>query len=112
MLVGGGAMGLKRIIVERDFGYFHKRAAAYLRSWQDAARDSWRGWSEQDLEALETTLDSPGSYSGGIVKMNQQQFRALDERNRRVVQAKRTVKISPLLVWVVGRGLCSAVKKD
>jgi len=72
----------------------------------------FRGWTERDIKALENALNNPGLYDGGIVKLTRPQFTALEERNRRVAESKRALKISPLLVWVKGRGLFAAVKKD
>jgi len=82
--------------------------ARWRRRW-NAVR---RGWSEDDIELLEKRLDDPAAYSGGIVKMTKRQFRALEERNRRIAQTERALKISPLLVWVEGRGLFAAVRTD
>jgi hypothetical protein len=83
--------------------------------WRERRLDALgylRGWTERDIEALENALNDPRSYDGGIVKLTRLQFTALEERNRRVAENKRTLKISPLLVWVKGRGLFPAVKKD
>jgi len=81
--------------------------ARWRRRW-NAVR---RGWSEEDIEVLERRLNDPTAYSGGIVKLTKRQFRALEERNRRIAQSERTLRISSLLVWVEGRGLFSAVRK-
>jgi hypothetical protein len=112
-------MGLKRIIIERDFGSIPRHAANHLRLWwrtvEEYCRERLgylRGWTERDIEALEKALNDPKHYDGGIVKLTRLQFRALEERNRRVTQNKRNPKISPLLVWVKGRGLFPAIKKD
>ena len=93
-------MGLLRVIVERDF-----------RSVARHARGYWPIW--RDLDGLSKRLDDPAWwFSGGIVKVTRPQFRALPERNRRVVASKDSVTISPLLVWVEGRGLIQAIRKD
>lgn len=105
-------MGLKRIIVEGDFGSIPRHAGYYLRERGLDALGYLRGWTERDIESLENALGDPRSYDGGIVKLTQLQFRALEERNRRVAQNERTLKISPLLVWVNGRGLFPAIRKD
>ena len=105
-------MGLKRIIAERNFGSIRRHAWSYLRERRLDALSYLRGWTQRDIETLEKALDNPGFYDGGIVKLTRLQFRALKERNRRAEQNKQTLKISPLLVWVKGRGLFPAVKKD
>jgi hypothetical protein len=104
-------VGLKRIIAEKDFGSI-LRHAGNVRRWQRIIEDGLRGWGERDVKNLENALADPRSYDGGIIKLTQKQFRALEERNRRVVEGKPTVKVSPLLVWVEGRGLFPAVRKD
>jgi len=105
-------MGFIRIVVERDFGRISRNSRNHLRERMLDALSYLRGWTERDIETLEETLADPRYYDGGIVKLTQFQFRALEERNRRVAQNKLLVKISPLLVWVRGRGLFPAIKKD
>ena len=106
-------MGPKTVIEKRDFRNIRRHVAGYVRERRLDALGYLRGWrTEQDFEGLENALDDPRSYDGGIVKLSRLQFTALEERNRRVSQNKRTLKISPLLVWVEGRGLFPAVKKD
>ena len=85
---------------------------SYWRRWSEFARGYFRGWDERDIEALQERMNDPTSYSDGILKLSERQFRALQERNRRICQRKRATTASPLLVWIEGRGLISAVRKD
>ena len=85
---------------------------SYWRRWSEVARSYCRGWDEGDIESLQERMADPTSYSGGILKLSMRQFRALQERNRRIDQRKRAATASPLLVWIEGRGLISAVRKD
>jgi hypothetical protein len=81
----------------------------HMHRWWNAVREKLRGGN---LELLERRLNDPAAYTDGMLKLTRRQFRALKERNRRVEVRKGTAAASPLLVWVEGRGLCRAVRKD
>jgi hypothetical protein len=85
---------------------------SYWRRWSEVARSCFRGWDEGDIAALQERMNDPTAYNGGILKLSERQFRALQERNRRIGQRKRAATASPLLVWIERRGLISAIRKD
>lgn len=85
---------------------------SHIIRWKNAAQSYWRGWDEQDIVRLSQRPHDPAAYSGGILKITEREYRALPERNRRVVASKGRVTVSPLLVWVEGRGLFQAILKE
>jgi hypothetical protein len=109
-------MGLKRIVIDKDFDAFLRHGRIYLRLCIKMAvrywQIGWHGWADEDIQTLERTLNDSTAYDGGIIKLTQRQYCALKERNRRIVERKRDVKTSPLLAWVDGRGLFRDVRKD
>ena len=70
----------------------------------------WSGWHKSDLASLTEQLDEPGYWTDGMVRLSPYEFTAIAEMNGRALARNPTLPISPLLVWVDGRGLIKAIK--
>jgi hypothetical protein len=74
-------------------------------------RKFWHGWGEPEIVSLSEKLDEPRHYSDGMLKLTHPEYLALAEHNRRITAKRPNALVSPLLIWVTGRGLFTATRR-
>jgi hypothetical protein len=86
-----------------------------IRSSEEALANAWcrarYGWCERDVTSVGSKLVDPGHYSYGMLRLTYPEYNALTELNRRITAKKPSALVSPLLIWVTGRGLFTAIRR-